>query len=1275
MWEFWIDVGGTFTDCIGVAPSGAVRQFKTLSSGVTKGTPAALESRSFADAARRSDPDDFWTGAICRVRSQAGTVVAESLIQSFEASSGRLTLQDELPSDFDSYELLTGLPAPVLAVRWLLGLGRREPCPPVRMRFGTTRGTNALLTRTGARTALITTRGFADVPQIGNQDRPDLFDLNIRKPSPLFGRVFDIDERISADGAVLKNLDVATELERLRADGLTPDIFDSVAICLLNSYANTVHEERLEAELRRSGFNEISRSTEVSPLIRFVPRCDTTILDAYLNPVLRKYLDEIRGLLPGSRIQVMTSVGGLVDSTVFRGRDCVLSGPAGGIVGFARVAADEGFAKAIGFDMGGTSTDVARFDGRFELENETEKAGVRIMTPMLAIETVAAGGGSICGFDGTRLRVGPQSAGADPGPACYGSGGPLTVTDLNLFLGRILPQHFPFRLDPAAVRNRLEQLRSEMAAAGVTEATADLHQLAEGLLQIANDNMVQAIRKVSVAKGYHPTEHALVCFGGAGGQHACSIARSLSIARILIHPFAGILSAYGMGRADVRAIRQTSVLAPLSDRTLSDLGPIRDQFAQETATEVMAQGITAEHIQAPVVSLELRYAGTDSSLMIAESDSEPFQQQFENEHRRLFGFIRPDATIEIATLRLETTGTAAQSAVSGPTERSVVSKESAHMETVDVFFSGRFRNAVVRHRDSLQPGDTVDGPSIICEATSTTWVEPGCRAEVTSSGTLSIEVTGDDVSEKSDAVVSASSPDPVQLEVFSNQFVSIAEQMGETLRRTSTSTNVRERLDFSCALFDADGRLVVNAPHVPVHLGAMGETVQSIMKHHPTMKPGDVFVTNDPFRGGSHLPDVTVITPVFTDDRMTADLRPDFFVANRAHHAEIGGIAPGSMPPFSTSLADEGVLIRSRLLIHGGQSCESEIRTLLESGDFPSRSVDDNLADLAAQAAANTCGANLLCQLAQEHSAAVVQQYMRHLQSAAADRMRLCLTRLGDRAFEFEDYLDDGSRIRVAVTVADGRATVDFSGTAPVHAGNLNANRAITTAAVLYSFRCLLNEDVALNAGVLDPVRLVVPEGLLNPPAGESPADSPAVVGGNVETSQRIVDVLLGALGIAAASQGTMNNLTFGDDTFGYYETICGGSGATPQAAGAHAVHTHMTNTRLTDPEVLEQRYPVRLHTFGLRPDSGGTGQHRGGNGVIRELEFLKPLAVSMLCQRRSRAPYGLQGGGDGACGVNSLLRANAEVWQDVGGSFHVEVRHGDRLRIETPGGGAFGSR
>ncbi|MCA9062715.1 MAG: hydantoinase B/oxoprolinase family protein [Planctomycetaceae bacterium] len=1296
-WQFWIDVGGTFTDCIGIEPCGAIHTLKTLSSGVTTGRGRIAENPAIlCDPGRVKDPPGFWNQATLRIRNPLTASHFETTVLHFDAAAGTLLLREAIPAEWIpigepriSYELSTKWHAPVLAIRYLLRLPFDEICPPVQVRFGTTRGTNALLTRTGARVVLLTTRGFADVPLIGNQTRPDLFALDIVKPRTLFSDVIEVHERIASNGTVLLPFTSETDHARLLVEQLRQlrqAGCGSVAICLMNAWLNDAHERRLEDLARDAGFDEISRSSEVSPVIRFVERCSTTTLDAYLNPVLRSYLDGIGEQLPGSSLQVMTSAGGLVQRDRFRGRDCILSGPAGGIVGFAQAAMQCGYRRAIGFDMGGTSTDVARFDERFEFENESTKAGVSILTPVLSIETVAAGGGSICGFDGVRLFVGPASAGADPGPACYGRGGPLTVTDLNVFLGRVLPDRFPFQLDSVAVEQRLTELRDHMARQGNAHVDASLYELAEGLLQIANDNMAHAVRRVSVAKGYDPAEYLLVCFGGAGGQHACAVARRLGMHRVLLHPLAGILSAYGMGHAPVRSVRQFSVLKELSPDLLNQERDSIHEAAVAVIDEIKGQGIAASQIEPPELWLELRYRGADSTIPVAAgsaeapADSLELIRTFEAEHHRLYGYTRNQRAVEVAALRVEAVG----KNVTPPPESGrqwtcpQAALEDLNEASVGISWFGHqpCRTGIL-DEVSLMPGHQITGPAVVCTSNSTVVIDPWSRAHVLEDRSLLIEVgdcpapdgaiAADEVAESSgDFVI-----DPVQIEIYSNQFASIAEQMGEMLRRTAISTNVRERLDYSCALFDRDGQLVVNAPHVPVHLGAMGETVRAVMEDHPDLQPGDVIVTNDPFRGGSHLPDITVVTPVFVVGG-THQQSPVAWVANRAHHAEIGGIVPGSMPPFSKCLAEEGVLIRSRHLVRRGESCEDELRDLLGSAEFPSRAVEDNLADLAAQVAANACGVSLLQDLMRRHSPERLNLAMRQIQEASAGKLRQALSALPDGEYAFRDELDDGSLVCVQIRVRGDQARIDFSGSSAVHSGNLNANRAITTAAVLYSLRCFLADPVPLNAGVLEPVEIVIPDGLLNPAPGADPHTSPAVVGGNVETSQRIVDVLFGALRLAAASQGTMNNLTFGDATFGYYETICGGAGGTPNAPGASAVHTHMTNTRLTDPEVLEQRYPVHVRQFAIRTGSGGAGLHGGGDGIIRELQFWKPLQVSMLAQRRTRRPYGLAGGLQGCEGAVHHRGADG-VTRRLDGCFSLTVSAGDSLIIETPGGGGWG--
>jgi 5-oxoprolinase (ATP-hydrolysing) len=1310
-WQFWIDVGGTFTDCIARRPGGQLLRQKVLSSGATKGrVGTSSDPRTLLDPARIGDPRDFWIGYRICLFDATGTAYAESTVTEFDATSGRITWQEPFsvsPQPDQAYELDGGEEAPLLAIRYLLGLRRNAPLPQVVVRLGTTRGTNALITRTGAATALVTTRGFGDILQIGYQNRPRLFDLAIRKPEPLVVTVVEVDERITSDGHVLQKPDpqsIRLSLEALKESGV-----ESLAICLMHAYRNPAHEELIGALARDVGFSEISLSSRVAQLIKIVARGDTTCVDAYLNPILRDYVRRLRQALDkgqnSSDLRMLTSAGGLVDADNFLGKDSILSGPAGGVVGFSRVARVAGFDRAIGFDMGGTSTDVSRFDGRYELQYETEKAGVRVVSPMMAIETVAAGGGSICGFDGVKLTVGPQSAGADPGPACYSRGGPLTVTDVNFFLGKILPKHFPFPLDRTAVERQIESMRAEIADA--TGQRYSAQQLAEGFVSVANANMVKAIRSISVAKGYDCRDYLLVAFGGAAPQHACAIATELGITQVLNHPDAGILSAYGIGLADVVRHQAAGVYRPLDEDTMSHAELLLEQLSSTASQQVEDEGIPTDRIEVTPF-LDLRYQGTDAFLTIARPTSGDYAASFAQEHQRRYGYIHHDRPLEVVAVRVEAVG---RSSTPVSASRRVTASHPTARESTQTWFHGHCRSTAVYDRHALRAGDRVEGPAIITEDVSTTVIDPGWVADVLSGLELLLYpsqqakakshfrtdhwegpalaergIAGDTVGldpgppglervsnaagdEKSAAMDRA---DPVLLELFNNQFAGIAEQMGITLRNTSSSVNVKERLDFSCAVFTASGDLVVNAPHIPVHLGAMSETVKCVLADNPDMGPGDVFVTNDPYRGGSHLPDITVVTPVFrTDENSREPLL--FFTASRAHHAEIGGIAPGSMPPFSKCLAEEGVLIRNFKLVEHGQSRHSALRQLLLDAPYPTRSVEDNLADIEAQVAANHQGARDLLRLIEHYGWATTAAYMQHIQAAAETKMRAALSKLPDGDHQFVDHLDNGSKIAVTFSIRGDRAMIDFAGTDPVLDGNLNANRAIVTAAVMYCLRCLIHEDIPLNQGVLSPIDLELPTCLLNPPAHENPSDCAAVAGGNVETSQRIVDVLLGALGVAAASQGTMNNVLFGDASFGYYETICGGSGATHESNGADAVHTHMTNTRLTDPEVLELRYPVRVREFSIRQGSGGRGKRSGGNGVVRKLEFLRPLQVSILSQRRGDyLPYGLDGGQAAQRGENSLHRADGSE-ERLAGTAHFNVSPGDVLIIKTPGGGGVG--
>lgn len=1273
-WQFAIDVGGTFTDCVARDPNGGIYIHKTLSSGKVKGRiDQQIDASTIIDVSRIGDPADFWVGARVRLSELDQPEQWSATIAEFESDTGKLIFDAPLPttaSVLQSYEIDAGEEAPVLCIRYLLELPLGQKIPPVDLRLGTTRGTNALLERKGARTAFVTTKGFSDVLKIGNQDRPRLFDLDIRKPVPLNETVIEADERLKADGAILKTLELdslRSELQSAYSNGI-----DSVAICLLHAYLNPVHEIQIESICREIGFEEVSRSSDIAPMIKMVPRADTTNVDAYLTPILRKYVDVMRASLPGSEIQLMTSSGGLVAADRFSGKDSILSGPAGGVIGYAKVAEQAGFPKTIGFDMGGTSTDVSRFDGVFNREYETEKAGVRLVAPMMAIETVAAGGGSICRFDGIKLIVGPESAGSSPGPCSYGSDGPLTVTDMNLFLGRLPADRFPFALDVEAVEKKLNSLIETIFELGGPKYVPE--ELAQGFLDVANANMVRAIRRISVAEGYDPREYGLVSFGGAGAQHACSIARELGIPSVLLHPYGGVLSAYGIGVAETRVIRECTVMQGL-ETCREDIPQLFDNLSAEAEPELHKQVLHHENMTFQTMrSMELRYRGVESTIEIRIEENTDIEADIEyeflDEHRRRFGYAYEDREIEVYAIRVEYIAKRNEK----QTHHSVKNRNSTShppidkKKTTEVWFQKRLFKTPLVDRMDLVPGESISGPLIVLEDTSTIVVEPGFTATLQNTGELILHVDAEELPAKEERMENDQA-DPVLLEIFNNLFASIAEQMGESLRRTSCSTNVKERLDFSCAVFTAIGDLVANAPHIPVHLGAMGETVKQVLRDNPDLKPGDVIVTNDPYRGGSHLPDVTVISPVFDESFGTLQ----FFVASRAHHAEIGGIVPGSMPAFSKSLADEGVLIRNFRLISDGQSFENELRDLLLSGPYPTRRVEDNLADISAQVAANQTGAGLLRELVGRYSASTVINYMDFIRDAASRKMRQALVQFPDGEYAMTDHLDDGSPIAVRIMIKGDAVVVDFSGTGPVVTTNLNANRSIVMAAVLYVFRCMINEDIPLNSGVLEPVELILPECLLNPPIHDDPRDCAAIVGGNVETSQRVVDVLLGALGLAAASQGTMNNLTFGDNTFGYYETICGGSGATSNSPGVDAVHTHMTNTRLTDVEIIEHRYPVRIQSFQIRKDSGGTGEYAGGDGIIREIEFLKPLHVSMLSQRRGEyLQFGRNGGKSGAAGINRIRRADGTE-QNLGGCFQIEVAAGDVLVIETPGGGGYG--
>ncbi|MBI4182891.1 MAG: hydantoinase B/oxoprolinase family protein [Proteobacteria bacterium] len=1155
--------------------------------------------------------------------------------------------------------------AALQGMRDLLGLGPADPIPEAgieAVKMGTTVATNALLERKGDRTLLLVTRGFADQLRIGYQNRPKLFALNIVLPELVYERVAEVGGRYTAGGEEIEPVDLAGAEAALRAahaEGIR-----SVAIVFMHAYRFPEHERRVAALARRAGFAQVSVSHQVSPLMRIVGRGDTTVVDAYLSPILRRYVERVAGEMGGTRLMFMQSNGGLTDARFFQGKDSILSGPAGGVVGAVATARMAGFESIIGFDMGGTSTDVSLFAGEFERAFETLVAGVRMRAPMMKIHTVAAGGGSILHFDGARYRVGPDSAGAIPGPACYRRGGPLAVTDCNVMVGKILPRYFPKvfgesgreAIDDAIVGRKFAALAEEIGRA--TGDSRSAVEVAEGFLRIAVANMANAIKEISIQRGYDVTEFALNCFGGAGGQHACLVADSLGMNTVFIHPFAGVLSAYGMGLADLRVMRERAVEAPLAPPLLGGLEAALAELAQEASAELIAQGIGAGKVEV-VRKAHIRYEGTDTALIVDFADHAGLLANFEAAHRQRFGFVMPERGFVVEAVAAEAIG---HTAKAEDPEAALAGEGCAPepLERTAIYTGGGMREALVYDRERLRPGQRLKGPAIIIEANATTVVEPGWGAEVTARNHLVLRR----IEPRPRRVAVGTEADPVMLEVFNNLFMSIAEQMGVTLQNTAYSVNIKERLDFSCALFDADGFLIANAPHIPVHLGAMGESVRTVIRERAGgMRPGDVYVLNAPYNGGTHLPDVTLITPVF-DDRGGRIL---FFTASRGHHADIGGITPGSMPPWSRTVEEEGVLIDNVKLVDRGRLLEEEFVRLLKGGPYPARNVRQTMADVRAQIAANEKGVQELRKMVAHYGLDVVSAYMRHVQDNAEESVRRVLGRLGDGDFTYP--MDNGAAIRVAIQV-DRRARtarIDFTGTSPQREDNFNAPAAICRAAVLYVFRTLVDDDIPLNDGCLKPLEIVLPGGsMLNP---KYPA---AVVAGNVETSQCITNALFGALGVLAAGQGTMNNFTFGNDVHQYYETICGGAGAGPGFDGASAVHTHMTNTRLTDPEVLEQRHPVLVESFAIRRGSGGAGRHRGGDGVVRRIRFLEPMTAAILSGSRIVAPFGAASGRPGTVGRNRVERADGRR-QELKGADQTEMGAGDVFVIETPGGGGFG--
>jgi 5-oxoprolinase (ATP-hydrolysing) len=1146
--------------------------------------------------------------------------------------------------------------AAVAGIRHLLGLKTGEPVTPAQVecvKMGTTVATNALLERKGEPTLLVTTRGFRDALRIAYQNRPRLFDRRIVLPELLYSEVIEAQERLSAHGDVLQPLDEAalrTQLQAAHGRGLR-----SVAIVFMHGYRFTAHEQAAARIAREIGFAQVSTSHETSPMMKFVSRGDTTVVDAYLSPILRRYVEQVAGEMPGVKLFFMQSSGGLTDARAFQGKDAILSGPAGGIVGMARTAGLAGHEKVIGFDMGGTSTDVSHYAGEFEREFETQVAGVRMRAPMMSIHTVAAGGGSILSFNGSRFRVGPESAGANPGPASYRRGGPLAVTDANVMTGKIQPRHFPKVFGPGAD----EALSFDAVQAQFSELAARTgrapEEVAEGFINIAVQQMANAIKKISVARGYDVTRYTLQCFGGAGGQHACLVADALGMSRVFVHPLAGVLSAYGMGLADQNVIREQAVELPLAAASLPLVAEKLDALGAAAQAELQRQQVNAGAV-AVHHRVHVRYEGSDAALVVPFGDLAAIQAGFETAYRQRFAFLMQGKRLVVEAVSVE--AVVAGDAPHEPRFETHAPREVPRRETVRMYSGGQWFDAALVVREDLRPGDVIPGPAIIAEKNATTVVEPGWEAVLTALDHLVL----DRRVPRATAYAMGTTVDPVLLEVFNNLFMNIAEQMGLQLQNTAYSVNIKERLDFSCALFDAEGNLIANAPHMPVHLGSMGESIKTVIRENAgRMQPGDVYALNDPYHGGTHLPDVTVITPVYLGSQ------PTFYVGSRGHHADIGGTTPGSMPPFSTRIEEEGVQINNVKLVDRGVLREAEMVALLQSGEFPSRNPQQNMADLKAQIAANEKGVQELRKMVDQFGLDVVQAYMRHVQDNAEESVRRVITRLKDGAFTLP--LDNGAQIRVAIRVnAPARtAEIDFTGTSAQQPNNFNAPTAVCMAAVLYVFRTLVDDDIPLNAGCLKPLKVIIPPGSMlnpNPPA--------SVVAGNVETSSCITNALYGALGVMAASQCTMNNFTFGNAAHQYYETISGGSGAGEGFDGTSVVQTHMTNSRLTDPEVLEFRFPVRLESYEIREGSGGAGRWHGGHGGVRRVRFLEDMTASILSNGRLHGAFGMAGGQAGQVGINRVVRVDGSQ-EELGHIGQAEMKPGDIFEIHTPGGGGYG--
>ncbi len=1251
-WQIWIDTGGTFTDCIAVDPHSKVYRAKVLSSGCLRGR---LEARRAIGCYRFSENwglrEAPFTGYTFRLLDQPA--LAPLTVLSVDLREQTIQLDRDLPlPEAAGFEITAGEEAPILAARIITGTPLGQSLPPLDLRLGSTKGTNALLERKGARVALLVTRGFADLMAIGTQQRPALFQLDIPDPVLLYQSVVEVEERLDADGRIIVPLSdeavgrVVAQLQR--------EHIEVVAIALMHAYRNPVHEQQLASALQTAGIRFISCSEQLSPTIKLYSRAQTALVNAYLSPVIADYLQHIRERLDvGSQLRVMTSAGGLVAAQHFHPKDSLLSGPAGGVVGAAIIAGRLGFERVLTLDMGGTSTDTARYDGSYDYRYLTRINQIEMKSPALAIETVAAGGGSICSFEGRRLTVGPESAGAWPGPACYGAGGPLTITDVNLLLGKLDPSAMGIPVSRSRALAALEAVQQQ-----IEETTGQPYterELLEGFEKIADEKMSDAIRRISVAQGFDPKEYALLAFGGAGGLHACHIAELLGIRHIVLPFDAGLLSAFGIGNARIERFAERQVLQNIEDCRRHLAGWVRE-LAGEARAQLEAEGISAAATDIRDVLIYLRFQGQESPLELDFQDGKALPERFERQYRSLFGHYPEGRPIEVESLKVVVASRVTEAfRSSGQAERHPAVPVS------QAATPGERPPLPVFRWETLRPGAFIEGPAILLNATSTAYIGAGWQLQLAENLDAVLEKS----TEKENSLKDLK--EAVALELFTNRFAAIAEEMGAQLQRTAFSVNIKERLDFSCALLDADAELLINAPHIPVHLGSLGVCAR-LVRACVDLGPGDVVITNHPKYGGSHLPDVTMLCGIFTDDG-----RRIGYAINRAHHAEIGGKRPGSMPPDATTLAEEGVAILPTYLVRKGVVQWKAMEDLLTTAPFPTRALAENLADINAALAALRAGERAMQALVRTHGLGKVHHYMDLLKATAASALAEALAPLAGQTFEAVEYLDDGHAIRVRLLVGKEEVLIDFSGTAAVHPHNLNANISIVYSAVIYVLRLLCGKAIPLNEGLMQRVRIRLPEGsFLHPVFSDNPQSCPAVVGGNTEVSQRLVDTLLKALGLAACSQGTMNNFLFGNDRFGYYETIGGGAGAGPGFHGRSAVHQHMTNTRITDPEELERRYPVRLHRFAIRRASGGHGCWAGGDGIIRELEFLEPMELTILSQHRRERPYGMEGGASGEPGRQWVVRKDGRK-EPLGGVDSADVAAGDHIVIETPGGGGYG--